>query len=107
MNVSAFTDLFEAITIFCFGLSWPIAIYKSVKSRTTQGKSFYFELLLLIGYAFGIVRKIIMAAELGYDGFLFYMSFFFYVLNFLEITVDLVLYIRNLKFDKLSASIIK
>ncbi len=31
---------------------------------------------------------------------LFYLSWVFYTLNFLEITVDMGLYLRNMKFDK-------
>ena len=32
------TDLLEALTIFCFGLSWPISIRKSLISRTAKGQ---------------------------------------------------------------------
>ena len=90
------TDLFEALTIFCFGLSWPISIRKSWVSRTAKGKS------LLIGYAFGIARKIIQVSAMGSSGFIFYLSFFFYVLNFIEISIDVALYFRNTKLDKLA-----
>ena len=93
------TDLLEALTIFCFGLSWPISIRKSWISRTAKGKSLFFEVFLLIGYAFGITRKIIQVAE-GSSGFIFYLSFFFYVLNFIEIGIDIALYFRNVKLDK-------
>ena len=62
------TDLLEALTIFCFGLSWPISIRKSIISRTAKGKSLFFEVFLLIGYACGIARKIIQVAG-GSDGF--------------------------------------
>ena len=100
MDLHMLTDLFEALTIFCFGLSWPISIRKSYVSRTAKGKSLFFEVFLLIGYAFGIVRKIIQAAVLGSSGFIFYLSFFFYVLNFIEISVDVGLYFRNVRLDK-------
>ena len=33
------------------------------------------------------------------SGFLFYLSFFFYVLNFIEISIDVALYFRNKKLD--------
>lgn len=95
-------DLFEALTIFCFGLSWPISIRKSLKSRTAKGKSLFFEVFLLIGYAFGIARKAIQLIALGQGGFLFYLSFFFYVLNFIEISIDAGLYFRNKKLDELA-----
>ena len=36
----------------------------------------------------------------GSDGFLFYLSFFFYVLNFIEISIDVALYFRNKRLDE-------
>ncbi len=100
--IEAITDLLEALTIFCFGLSWPISIRKSIISRTAKGKSLFFEVFLLVGYAFGIARKIIQVAMMGSSGFLFYLSFFFYVLNFIEISIDIALYFRNVKLDRLA-----
>lgn len=99
MTVSFITDLFEALTIFCFGLSWPISIRKSWISRTAKGKSLFFEIFLLIGYAFGIARKIIQL-NVGSGGFMFFLSFFFYILNFIEISIDVALYFRNKKLDE-------
>lgn len=93
------TDLLEALTIFCFGLSWPISIRKSWISRTAKGKSLFFEVFLLIGYAFGITRKIIQTVG-GSDGFIFYLSFFFYVVNFIAISIDIALYFRNSRLDR-------
>lgn len=92
-------DLFEALTIFCFGLSWPISIRKSYVSRTAKGKSLFFEVFLLIGYAFGIARKIIQITG-GSSGFLFYLSFFFYCFNFAAISIDVALYFRNSRLDR-------
>lgn len=100
-------NLFEALTIFCFGLSWPISIRKSLISKTAKGKSLFFEVFLLIGYAFGIARKILQVAVLGasinfstLEGWVFFLSFFFYILNFIEISIDVALYFRNKKFDE-------
>ena len=92
------SDLLEALMIICFGLSWPISIRKSIVSRTAKGKSLFFELFLLIGYACGIARKIIQVSA-GSSGFIFFLSFFFYVLNFIEISIDVALYFRNKKLD--------
>ncbi len=100
MTIEMLTDLFEALTILCFGLSWPISIRKSLVARTAKGKSLFFEVFLLIGYAFGIARKTIQVFAMGSSGFLFYLSFFFYVLNFVEIAIDAGLYFRNTKLDK-------
>ena len=105
--MTGLVDLLEALTIFCFGLSWPISIRKSLISRTAKGKSLFFEVFLLIGYAFGIARKIIQITALNYPvstetlpTVIFYLSFFFYVLNFIEISIDVALYFRNTKLDK-------
>ena len=99
------TDLLEALMILCFGLSWPISIRKSWISRTAKGKSLFFEVFLLIGYIFGIARKFILFANPATDtNFIFYLSWFFYVLNFCEIFVDVMLYFRNRKLDMLADS---
>ena len=103
MNIAMITDILEALTIFCFGLSWPISIRKSIISRTAKGKSLFFEVFLLIGYACGIARKIIQVSA-GSSGFIFFLSFFFYVLNFVEISIDVGLYFRNKKLDELADS---
>ena len=98
------TDLLEALMILCFGLSWPISIRKSWTSRTAKGKSLFFEVFLLIGYIFGIARKCILFSQAmaagQSEGFLFYLGWFFYVLNFIEISIDVALYFRNDKLDK-------
>ena len=112
MDLHILTDLFEALTIFCFGLSWPISIRKSLISRTAKGKSLFFEVFLLIGYAFGIARKTIQVTALGYPladsgtlaTVIFILSFFFYVLNFIMVSVDLCMYIRNFNLDKKRAA---
>jgi hypothetical protein len=61
----------------------------------------FFEVFLLVGYAFGISRKVIQLAILGCSGGIFFLSFFFYILNFIEISIDVGLYFRNCKYDKM------
>lgn len=98
------TDLLEALMILCFGLSWPISIRKSWVSRTAKGKSLFFEFFIWIGYVFGIIRKFMLwgAATAPLD-WLFYLSWAFYILNIIEITIDMLLYFRNVKLDKARA----
>ncbi len=100
MSLAQITDLFEALTILCFGISWPISIRKSWVSRTAKGKSLLFEVFLLVGYAFGIARKIIEYTQMDKSGFLFFLSFVFYIINFCAISVDVALYCRNAKLDR-------
>ncbi len=95
------TELLEALMILCFGLSWPISIRKSWVSRTAKGKSLFFEFFIWVGYIFGIIRKFMLwgvAAEPL--GWLFYLGWTFYFLNLIEITIDMLLYFRNVNLDK-------
>ena len=51
--------ILECLMLICFGLSWPISVYKSYTSRSTKGKSVYFTVAILLGYLCGIAAKII------------------------------------------------
>ncbi len=92
-------EICEAIMIICFGLSWPLSVYKSWKSRTAKGKSLQFEFFIWIGYIFGIAKNFIKFSN-GSSGFIFFLAWAFYFLNFIEITIDMILYFRNVKLDK-------
>ena len=41
-------SVFEAGMMLCFGVSWPIAAYKTYKAKCVQGKSFAFSCLIFI-----------------------------------------------------------
>lgn len=94
------TDLLETLMIVCFGLSWPISIRKSWISRTAKGKSLFFEVFIWLGYIFGISRKFILFNHGMGAGFLFYLSWIFYVINIICISIDMLLYFRNSHLDK-------
>ena len=81
------SGLLEALMVVSFGISWPLSIYKSYKSRTTKGKSLLFLFFILFGYACGIASKLV-------SGNITYV-FIFYVLNFILVAIDLLLYFRN------------
>ena len=99
------TDLLEVLMMICFGLSWPISIRKSWVSRTAKGKSVTFEYVIWIGYVFGIVRKFMLHAAAAEPlGFLFYLGWVFYFINIFAITIDILLYFRNVKFDREAAA---
>ena len=96
------TNGLEAVMILCFGLSWPISIRKSWISRTAKGKSLLFEVFIWVGYIFGITRKVLLwqMADGAALGFLFWLGAVFYVFNMVAITIDMLLYFRNLRLDK-------
>lgn len=87
-------EIFEAIMVICFGLSWPLSVYKSWKSRTAKGKSLFFELFIWLGYVSGIAGKLIMH-KITY-------VFIFYIINIVMVSVDICLYIRNMRLDQLT-----
>ena len=88
--------LFETIMLIAFGCSWPFNIAKSIKSRTTLGKSVTFEIIVVIGYLFGIAAKMIIYNRTG----VLQYSFWFYILDILLVSTDICLYFRNLKIDR-------
>ncbi len=92
-------DILEAAMIFCFGISWPISIRKSWVSRTAKGKSVVFEFFIWLGYVFGIIRKVLQIQSGAAGNWLFYLAFAFYIINIIEITIDMILWVRNRKLD--------
>lgn len=79
-------SIFEIIMLICFGAAWPLSIYKSYTSRSTAGKSAMFLVVILIGYVAGILHKIFNQ----YDAVVY-----LYLLNFLMVLTDLLIYLRN------------
>jgi len=78
-------SLFEIIMLLCFGVSWPISIAKALRTRVVAGKSPLFMTIVIIGYASGVVHKIL---------FSFDWVIALYVLNLIMVAIDLGLYIR-------------
>ena len=87
------SELLEIIMIVSFGCSWPLNVIKSYKARTTKGKSLAFLLLIFFGYICGITSKLLAPSFKWY-------VLFFYVLNFVMVGADLVMYYRNYQLDK-------
>ncbi|MBE6948735.1 MAG: hypothetical protein E7456_02695 [Ruminococcaceae bacterium] len=92
-------ELLEITMIVCFGISWPMNVIKSYKARTTKGKSLAFLFLIFFGYIAGITSKLVNEAYMASIGEKWYVLFF-YVLNFIMVGADLIMYIRNYKLDK-------
>lgn len=68
--------------LVCFGASWPLAIYKTVKAKNPVGKSVPFLYLVLIGYISGCIHKIY---------FSFDKVLWLYALNAVMVLFDLIL----------------
>lgn len=88
--------LCEIIMLVLFGVSWPFNIAKSLRSRTTLGKSVAFECIVIAGYLFGVCAKLITLAQTG----VLQYSFYFYLIDIALVSADIFIYFRNLKIDK-------
>lgn len=87
-------ELFESLMVISFGISWPISIIKSFTARTAKGKSLAFLLLIMFGYACGMLSKL-------WSGKITYV-FVFYVINFVMVSIDMILFFRNKRLDEKS-----
>jgi hypothetical protein len=80
-------SVFEAVMLICFGISWPFSIAKSVRTKVVAGKSPAFMAILCVGYASGIMHKVL---------FSFDWITALYALNLVMVATDLRLYYRYL-----------
>lgn len=94
------SEILEIIMIICFGISWPINVYKSFKTRTTKGKSLLFLTFIFIGYIAGIVSKLLNESYMSSFNDKWYVLIFYFI-NTIMVLIDLLLYIRNHNIDKI------
>lgn len=80
----------------CFGISWPINVAKSLRARSAKGKSIFFEVIIIVGYLFGIAGKFFSGAV----NFVHAL----YFINLIVVSIDLALTIRNKHLDELEAA---
>ena len=92
-------EFFEIVMIVSFGASWPMNVMKSYKARSAKGKSITFLALIFFGYIAGITSKLVNVDYMANFASKWYVLFF-YVLNFIMVGADIVMYVRNLKLDR-------
>jgi hypothetical protein len=78
-------SLFEGIMLVCFGLSWPISIFKSIRVKRVEGKSPLFMGIICFGYVSGIIHKILYSFD---------WIILLYGLNMILILFDMMLYVH-------------
>lgn len=77
--------ILEIAMIVAFGFSWPNNIITTLRNKSAKGKSILFLILIDFGYVCGIVGKIL-------SGNIVWYVMFFYVLNFIMVSIDMALY---------------
>lgn len=84
-------SIFETGMLLCFGASWPLNLIKAWRSRTAVGQSFWFLLVVNVGYISGIVHKILYSPDI---------VMVLYVINFLMVFANICVWFRNKKLDR-------
>ena len=74
-------SIFEALMLACFGAAWPMNIAKSLRTKSTKGKSLAFLMVIELGYVAGITHKILYSQDI---------VMLLYIINFLS---------QNIKMD--------
>lgn len=89
-------SVFESIMLICFGLSWPLNVIKAYKARTARGTSLPFIMLIIVGYIAGITAKLVN----GQTNYVLVV----YLLNLAIVSLNVVVYFRNMSLDKKRAA---
>ena len=85
------SQVLEAGMLVCFGVSWPIDILKTLRTRVTAGKSVGFMSMVFVGYCLGLAAKCILAAQPGRT---LEPVTAMYALNATLVAVDIALYVK-------------
>ncbi len=76
-------SIWEVLFLCCFAISWPVSIAKSLRTKIVIGKSPLFMSLIILGYIFGIIHKLLYSRDI---------VIWLYVFNALLVSFDLFLY---------------
>lgn len=82
---------FELGMMICFGISWPVSVIKSIRSKTTGGKSIVFSICIFVGYILGILHKLLFSLD---------YAIYVYLFNLIMVGLDIVFYAINYQRDK-------
>jgi len=88
-------EILESMMLICFGLSWPMSLYKNIKARSAKTMSLNFILLIIAGYVAGIAAKICMH-RINY-------VLVVYIINLIIVSANLIVYFINRNYDKKGA----
>ena len=89
--------ILEATMLILFGISWPFNLLKSIRSKTTKGKSLLFLILIDLGYLAGITSKFFSISFVWATD---WWVFTIYVINFSFVSADLCVYFINRNREK-------
>lgn len=71
--------------LICFGVSWPVSIAKSLRTKIVSGKSLLFMGIVWLCCLSGVIHKILYSSD---------WIFSLYVFNMIMVTIDIALYYK-------------
>ena len=75
-------SIFEILMLVAFGISWPLSIIKTIKSKSVEGRSILFLIIIFLGYVSGTIHKLLNSND---------MVLYLYIINGIMVLTDLVL----------------
>lgn len=87
-------EILETVMLVCFGLSWPMNVYKNYKARSARNMSIQFITLIMLGYIAGIGAKICN------QNYTYVLAV--YIINLIFVSTNVPIYFRNKRLDKLA-----
>lgn len=84
-------SIWEILFLLCFAVSWPISIARSLRTKVVIGKSPIFMSLIILGYIFGIIHKLLYYRDI---------VIWLYVFNATLVATDLILYFVFIKRNR-------
>lgn len=94
-------ELLEAIMLVCFGVAWPLANLRMLRTRRAEGKGLPFTLVILTGYLCGAGAKLMMMA----GGQPLAPVFWLYFVNTVSVGLNLALQWHYARTPALPASV--
>lgn len=88
-------NILETVMLLCFGLSWPMNLFKNIRARSAKAMSLPFIVLIVAGYIAGVTAKIISGVTLGN-----LYVFVVYLFNLVMVSANLVVYFINAGYDR-------
>jgi hypothetical protein len=79
--------LLEAVMLICFGIAWPLANLRMLRTGRVEGKDMAFTAIILCGYVAGALAKLAWATSAHTLPLVFWL----YVLNTLSVGGNLLL----------------
>ena len=96
-NVAAM--LLEATMLICFGIAWPLANLRMLRTGRVEGKGMAFTAIILCGYVAGALAKLAWATSAHTLPAVFWL----YVLNTVSVAANLVLQWRLARLSQTPA----